>query len=90
MSGNFGIQCHNGEKMGYVTLHDLFECAVKKYPTDVAVSFETASFTTVAKYEAVCGECEKVYKLLKGFGVRCSCTGVLMDEALYLPAVFLG
>ena len=90
MSGNFGVQCHNDEKMGVVTLYELFECAVKKYPTNVAVSFKTATCTTVATYEAVFGECEKVYKVLKEFGVKCSCIGVLMDEALYLPAVFLG
>ena len=76
--------------MDIVTLYDLFEFAVKKYPNNVAVSFKTATCTTVATYEAVFGECEKVYNILKEFGVKCSCIGVLMDEALYLPAVFLG
>jgi hypothetical protein len=76
--------------MVHITLYDLFERAVKKYPTNVAVCFKTATCTTVATYEDVFGECEKVYKLLKEFGVKCSCIGVMMDEALYLPAVFLG
>jgi hypothetical protein len=76
--------------MENVILYDLFERAVKKYPTNVAVSFKTATCTTVATYEAVFGECGKVYKILKEFGVKCSYIGVLMDEALYLPAVFLG
>lgn len=76
--------------MGHITLYDLFECAVKQYPTNVAVSFKTATSTTVATYGDVFGECEKVYNILKEFGVNCSCIGVLMDEALYLPAVFLG
>jgi hypothetical protein len=76
--------------MDNITLYDLFECAAKKYPTNVAVCFKTATCTTVATYEAVSGECEKVYKILKEFDVNCSCIGVLMDEALYLPAVFLG
>jgi hypothetical protein len=76
--------------MDNVTLYDLFECAVRKYPANVAVSFKTATFTAVATYEAVFGECEKVYTILKEYGVKCSCIGVLMEEALYLPAVFLG
>lgn len=76
--------------MKHVTLYDLFECAAQKYPTNIAVCFKTATCTTVATYEDVFGESENIYKTLKELGVKRGCIGVLMDESLYLPAVFLG
>lgn len=77
-------------KMKSITLYDLFECSVKKYPTNPAVCFKTATCTTVASYGDVFCECEKVYETLKEFGVKCKFVGVFMDQTLYLPAVFLG
>lgn len=77
-------------EMKSVTLYDLFECAVKKYSTNPAVCFKTASCTTIASYEDVFSECEKVYETLKEFRVTCMFVGVCMDQTFCLPTVFLG
>jgi hypothetical protein len=77
-------------EMKPITLYDLFECAVKTYPNNPAVCFKTGTCTTTASYAEVFGECEKVYRTLKEFGVKCSFIGVCMDQTICLPTVFLG
>jgi hypothetical protein len=79
-----------GSEMKPITLYDLFESAVQKYPTNLAVCFKTATCTTAASYKDVLGECEKIYESLIEFDVKCRFIGVCMDQTLCLPTVFLG
>lgn len=76
--------------MKHVSLYDLFESSVQKYPTNPAVCFKTATSTAVASYRDVSRECEKIYETLLEFEVKCTFVGVWVDQTFYLPTVFLG